>query len=220
MGTQLFKNQHLPYELIPFRKKIYLPKPNFPNQVKSILVIASGSGDWTALKNRSDDDIMVDAIVQMAKKFPTIQFTYRCHPTWVHPQNVGVNAINRVRDYFEWIDLPNLKLSGNIPPMKNGNEFKYSFSRTSLEADLENTDFVIGEHSISMIDGAFKKIPFFSVNLTKRRNFFEGLNNLGFPFCSSVREIEDMIRNISSESFRVSFLKAIDNYNKMTDMEQ
>ena len=71
-----------------------------------------------------------------------------------------------------------------------------------------------------MIDGAFKKIPFFSVNLTKRRNFFEGLNNLGFPFCSSVREIEDMIRNISSESFRVSFLKAIDNYNKMTDMEQ
>lgn len=219
LGTKLFENQKLPYELIPFRKKIYLPKPNFPKKVKSILVVASGSGDWTALKNRSDDDIMVDAIVKMARKFPNIKFTYRCHPTWVHPLNVGVNSINRVHDYFKWLNLSNLNLSGNIPSMKVGDKYKYSFSRSSLEDDLKEADFVIGEHSISMIDAAFKKIPFFSVNLTKRRNFFEGLNELGFPYCSSIEEIENMIGNICSEEFVESFLIAVDNYNKMTDME-
>lgn len=219
LGTKLFKNQGLPYEIIPFRKKIYIPEPIFPQKVKNILIVASGSGDWTALKNRSDDDIMVDAFVQMAKKFPDIHFTYRCHPTWVHPQNVGVNAINRVQEYFEWINLPNLTLSGNIPPMKTQNGFKYSFNRSSLEADLKGADFVIGEHSISMIDAAFDRIPFFSVNITNRRNFFIGLNNLGFPSCSSIQEIEQMIKTIGTTNFKEQFLKAIDNYNKMTDME-
>lgn len=220
LGTKLFKNQGLPYEMLPFRKKIYLPQPVFAEHVQNILVVASGSGDWTALKNRSDDDIMVDAIVKMARKFPDIHFTYRCHPTWVHPQNVGVNSINRVHDYFLWLNLPNLTMSGNIPPMKEGNSYKYSFSRTSLEADLKSADFVIGEHSISMIDAAFMKVPFFSVNLTKRRNFFVGLNDLGFPSCSSISEIEKMINNISKDSFRKIFLEAVDNYNKMTDLEK
>lgn len=219
LGTQLFKNQGLPYEIMPFRKKIYLPKPIFPKKVKRILVVASGSGDWTALKNRSDDDIMVDAIVKMAKKFPDIHFTYRCHPTWVHPQNVGVNSINRVHNYFEWLKLTNLTLSGNIPPMKTASGFKYSFNRSSLEADLKKADFVIGEHSISMIDAAFNQIPFFSVNITNRRNFFIGLNNLGFPSCSSVEEIEQMINSINTDKFKDDFLRAVENYNQMTDME-
>lgn len=219
LGTKLFKNQGLPYELIPFRKKIYLPTPIFPKKLNNILVVASGSGDWTALKNRSDDDIMVDAIVQMAKKFSDIHFTYRCHPTWVHPQNVGVNAINRVHEYFTWLNLPNLTLSGNIPPMKTEEGFKFSFSRTSLEADLKNADFVIGEHSISMIDAAFQKIPFFSVNITNRRNFFVGLNELGFPSCTSLKQMEEMIKSINTDTFKNWFLKAVDNYNKMTDVE-
>lgn len=220
LGTQLFKNQGLPYEMIPFRKKLYLPESKFPSEVKNVLIVASGSGDWTALKNRSDDDIMVDAFVQMARRFPNIHFTYRCHPTWVHPQNVGVNAINRVHDYFKWLNLPNLTLSSNIPPMFDATgKYKLSFSRTSLEEDLKQADFVIGEHSISMIDAAFKKIPFFSVNITNRRSFFVGITDLGFPCCSTIEEIGNMIKNIDTESFRNMFLKAVDNYNKMTDME-
>jgi len=220
LGTQLFKNQGLPFELIPFRKKIYLPEPMFPDTIRNILVVASGSGDWTALKNRSDDDIMVEAIVEIARKFPDINFTYRCHPTWVHPQNVGVNSINRVHDYFLWLNLPNLKLSGNIPPMKTNAGYQYSFSRTSLETDLESADFVIGEHSISMIDAALKRIPFVSVNLTKRRNFFVGINDLGFPSCTSLNDIAKLIRGLNTESFKKTYLEAINNYNKMTDAEK
>lgn len=219
IGTLLFKNQNLPYEIIPFRKKLYLPDPVFPQNIKNILIVASGSGDWTALKNRSDDDIMIEAIVQMAKRFPDINFTYRCHPTWVHPNHVGVNSINRVQDYFEYLGLDNLKLSSNIPPMGSEGKYQLSFSRTSLDEDLKLADFVIGEHSISMIDAAFKGIPFFSINLTRRRNFFEGINDLGFPYCSSFEEVEKMIMSLNTDNFKKSFLEAVKKYNEMTDME-
>ena len=219
IGTLLFKNQNLPYELIPFRKKLYLPDPVFPKTIKNILIVASGSGDWTALKNRSDDDIMIEAVVQMAKRFPDINFTYRCHPTWVHPNHVGVNSINRVQEYFKYLGLANLKLSSNIPPMGKEGNYQLSFSRTSLDEDLKLADYVIGEHSISMIDAAFKGIPFFSINLTRRRNFFKGINDLGFPYCSSLEEIETMIKFLNTGTFKKSFLEAVKKYNEMTDME-
>lgn len=219
LGMDLFKKQGLPYEMIPFRKKLYIPTPVFPKEVKSVLVVASGSGDWTALKNRSDDDIMVDAFVQMARRFPEIHFTYRCHPTWVHPQNVGVNAINRVHDYFKWLNLPNLMLSSNTPPMNDGSGFQFSFSRSSLDEDLKNADLVFGEHSVSMIDAAFKGIPFASVNITNRRNFFVGINNLGFPTCGSHDEIAKIIKNATQKDYQEKYLKAVENYNRMTDEE-
>lgn len=220
LGTLLFKNQGLPYEMIPFRKKLYLPDIIFPEKINNILVVASGSGDWTALKNRSDDDIMVSLIVEMAKIFPNINFTYRCHPTWVHPLHVGVHSIERVHEYFEWLKLPNLTLSSNIPLMNENKSYQYSFSRTSLDDDLKKADFVIGEHSISMIDGAFKGIPFCSVNITGRRNFFVGLNDLGFPSCTSSDELAEMIESVTTPKFKEMFLKAVVNYNKMTDADE
>lgn len=219
LGTKLFKNRNLPYEMIPFRKKLYIPKPVFPKEVKNILVVASGSGDWTALKNRSDDDIMVDAFVQMAKRFPNIHFTYRCHPTWVHPLNVGVNSINRVNEYFKWLSLPNLTLSSNMP-LANQEEFQFSFSRSSLDDDLNKTDIVFGEHSISMIDAAFRGIPFCSVNLTNRRNFFVGINDLGFPSCTSHEDIAERICNFNTDVYKTGYLAAVDAYNRMTDAEE
>lgn len=217
LGTLLFKNQGLPYEIIPFRKKLYLPEPVFPRTVKNVLIVASGSGDWTALKNRSDDDLLVDAFVKIARQFPEIEFTYRCHPTWIHPLNVGVNSINRVGNYFKDACLSNLHLSSNIPNPSCETGFAFSFSRSSLDEDLANADFVFGEHSISMIDAAFKQIPFSSVNLTNRRNFFVGINDLGFPLCSSIEDIATVISNAGTEEFQRKYNEAVKNYNIMTD---
>lgn len=217
LGTKLFKNQGLPYELIPFRKKLYLPFPVFPKEVKNVLVVASGSGDWTALKNRSDDDIMVVAFAQMARRFPTIHFTFRCHPTWVHPLNVGVNSVNRVNDYFSWLNLPNLSLSSNMPLANVDGKFQLSFSRCTLDEDLKKADIVFGEHSISMIDAGFKKLPFCSVNLTKRRNFFVGINDLGFPTVSSHEGIASVIESVVTKEYQNKYLIAVQNYNNMTD---
>ena len=138
-------------------------------------------------------------------------------PTWVHPDNVGVNAINRVRDYFESMKLPNLTLSSNTPIQKSSSDFQLSFSRSSLDEDLKNTDFVFGEHSISMVDAAFKSVPFCSVNLTNRRNFFVGMNDLGFPSCKSIEDIKKTITDSSSDLFIHDYLQAVKNYNEMTD---
>lgn len=218
LGEQLFFNKNLPVSIMPFRKKLYLETPNFPKEIKNILIVASGSGDWTAQKNRSDDDILVDAFVKMAKKYPNINFVYRCHPTWIHPQNVGVNSINRVVTYFKYKNLPNLKLSSSIPPV-DINNYQMSFSRSSLEEDLKNTDFVFGEHSISMIDAAFKKIPFCSVNLTNRRNLFCGISDLGFPHAESLDEIINVVENITKENYQNEYFKAIEKYNQMTESD-
>jgi hypothetical protein len=219
MGERLFKNKGLPVSLIPFRKKLYMPQPDFPSKVKEVLVIASGSGDWTALKNRSDDDMLVEATVKLAEKYPNIHFTFRCHPTWIHPLNVGVNAINRVHDYFIYKDLPNLTLSSNTPNATANGGFQLSFSRSSLDEDLKNADFVFGEHSVSMIDAAFKNIPFSSANLTGRRNFYISMTELGFPHCTTVDEMGTVIENIGNKDFQANYLRAVANYNKMTDEE-
>lgn len=219
MGTKLFKNKNLPVSLIPERKKIYMPVPEFPEKIKNVLVVASGSGDWTALKNRSDDDLLVYAFSKLAEKYPEINFTYRCHPTWVHPDNVGVNSINRVAQYYDSLNLPNLKLSTNIPANKNVNNFQMTFQRSSLEEDLKNADIVFGEHSISMIDAAFKNIPFASVNLSNRRDFYSDISEMGFLHCESIKDIENIIENLSDSELQKKYLKAVDEYNKMTDIE-
>ena len=220
LGTKLFKNRNLPVSVIPFRKKLYMPKPSFPKEVKHVLIVASGSGDWTALKNRSDDDILVYAFAQMAKRFPKINFVYRCHPTWIHPLNVGVHAIARVQEYFSWLNLPNLHVSAHIPIQTAGEgDFKLTFPRSSLEEDLTKADFVFGEHSISMVDAAFKQLPFASVNLTKRRNFFCGIADMGFPACEKLEDIVSLLTNVTNENFQHDYLKAVDIYNRMTDEE-
>ena len=217
LGMQVFRNQGIPVKLLPFRKKLYIPDPVF-RSIKKVLCIASGAGDWTAMKNRSDEDAMIVAFVEIAKKHPEINFVYRCHPTWVHPDHQGVNSINRVAEFFAWLGLPNLTLSGNIPSL-DIKHFQLSISRNSLEEDLKSADFVFGEHSVSMIDAAFKQIPFASVNVTGRRNFFVGMTNLGFPHCESIDDIESVLSNCEKNAFIDNYKNAVARYNKMTDEE-
>ena len=218
MGEEIFKNQNIPISLFPFRKKLYIPEPVFPKKINTVLVTTSGAGDWTAQKNRSDDDLMVIAFVEMARRFPEIEFIYRCHPVWVHPRHTGVNSINRVAEYLNDTGLCNIHLSGNIFS-ENLSAFKTSIPRSSFQEDLEKADMVFGEHSISMIDAAFEKIPFASVNLTNRRDLFCGISDMGFPACSTVDEIEAVIHNIGDEEFQRNYLEAVKRYNLMTDQE-
>ena len=214
---QVFRNQNIPVELLPFRKKLYMPEPKF-SPIHSVLCVASGAGDWTAMKNRSDEDMMIMAFVEIAKSYPAIRFVYRCHPTWIHPEHQGVNSINRVAEYFNWLNLPNLVLSGNIPTA-NLDSFQLSFSRNSLEEDLKEADIVFGEHSVSMIDAAFLGIPFASVNMTGRRDFFCGMTDMGFPHCESLDEIEDVLNSITDPKFIEKYTEAVKRYNQMTDEE-
>lgn len=212
MGSRHFQYHNIPVSIMPFRNKLYMPEPVFPKKVKTVLVATSGTGDWTAQKNRSDDDLMVMAFVEVARRLPDVQIIYRAHPTWIYPVHVGVNSINRVAEYFEWTKLPNIRLSVNIPNMK-----LLSFPRSSLEEDLKQADIVFGEHSVSMIDAAFKNIPFASVNLTTRRDLFCGLTELGFTSCKSADDIIKVINDISINGYQQKYLQAVKKYNEMTD---
>ena len=214
MGSRHFQYHNIPVSIMPFRNKLYMPEPVFPKKVKTVLVATSGTGDWTAQKNRSDDDLMVMAFVEVARRMPDVQIIYRAHPTWIYPDHVGVNSINRVAEYFEWTKLPNIRLSANIPDMK-----VLSFPRSSLEEDLKQADIVFGEHSVSMIDAAFKNIPFASVNLTTRRDLFCGLTEMGFTSCKSADDIIKVINGISTPEYQKAYLQAVKNYNEMTDKE-
>lgn len=217
LGEEIFKNHDVPVSIMPFRKKLFLPYPEFKDTIRTILVATSGPGDWTALKNRADEDLMLQAFVEIANKFPNIHIIYRCHPTWTHPDHNGVNSIHRAAEFIEYSGLNNIKISGNIP--KNDNNMTLSFSRSSFEEDLKNADIVFGEHSVSMLDGGLKKLPFASVNLTGRRNFFCGITRFGFPHCESIDEIIDLINNYNSLEFRRKYRKAVDRYNEMTDLQ-
>ena len=218
-GCKTFEHHHLKNRVIPFRNKLYLPKPCFPEKVKKVLCVASGAGDWTALKNRSNEDSMMVAFGKVAALFPDIEFIYRCHPVWIHPQHQGVNSINRAAEYIHWLNLPNLKFSSNIPNAEEGGKFRLSYKRTSFEEDLKDVDIVFGEHSISMIDAAFKQILFGSVNVTGRRDFFCGISAMGFPHCESIDDIVSLLKSINTPEFKASYEQAIKNYNEMTDKE-
>ena len=218
LGMQTFINQNIPVELLPFRKKLYMPEIK-PVKLRTVLIAASGAGDWTAVKNRSDDDKMLEAFGDIAARFPDVKFIYRCHPTWVHPAHQGVNSINRAIEYFAYLNLPNLTISANIPH-NDINHFRLSFSRSSLDEDMKSADIVFGEHSVSMIDAAMKGIPFASVNLTGRRNFFCGMTELGFPHCESIDEVIRILEECESSKFVEKFNSAVKRYNAMTDQEK
>ena len=202
---------------MPIRKNYYLPKPVFPKKVKKILCVASGAGDWTAVKNRSDEDKMIWAFGKIAKMNPDIEIVYRCHPVWIHPLHQGVNSINRAAEYISWLNLPNFKLSGHIPNAIQDGKFCLSYKRSSFEEDLNGVDIVFGEHSIAMIDAAFKSILFSSCNITGHRNYFEDITRLGFPHSESVGDIQSLINKIGSDEFIMEYNRAVDNYNQMTD---
>lgn len=219
MSQHTFQYHNLKSRVMPVRKKLFLPAANYPQKVKKVLCAASGTGDWTAIKNRSDDDRLVWAIGKVAALFPEVEFIYRCHPVWVHPNHSGVNAINRCAEYIAWLNLPNYKISCNIPMANQNGEFVLSYKRSSFEEDLQNVDIVLGEHSVAMLDAGFKNILFASCNMTGHRNYFEDITKLGFPHCESVDEIENLLRNITTPEFKASYEQAIRNYNEMTEKE-
>ena len=216
MSKEAFINSGVPVELLPFRKILELPEIHINRKLKRILVSTSGPGDWTAQKNRSDEDFAIEIFLELARNNPKIEIIYRCHPTWVHPEHNGVNSINRIKKYIEYEGIKNIKVSGNIPK-EELSSFVLSFERSSLDQDLQAADLVMGEHSISMIDGGLKGIPFASYNFTNRRNLFEGITRFGFPYCESIDEIQSVIDNYDSREFERKYNDAVRKYNDMVN---
>ena len=196
LSLGLFENQGFKAEVCSFFSIPKLPvieKDQYA--VKTISVLTSGAGDWTALKNRSDEDLMVMAFVEVAKKFPDINIIYRCHPLWAHKEHQGVDAINRVDQFFREKGIKNITVSSeSLTLSKQFIEQKVlGFHHSSIEQDIEKADLVFGEHSFTMIDAARWGKLFASVNLTKRRDFFYSYSKLGFPHLESTGKLISFI---------------------------
>lgn len=214
MSMETFNYSGVHAEIMPFRRVLELPKIRIKKKLEWILVSTSGPGDWTAQKNRSDEDYAIENFVRLAQNNPNLQIIYRCHPTWVHPEHNGVNSIERIKEYIQYMGVKNIIVSENIPK-EELSSFVLSFERSSLDQDLENVDLVMGEHSVSMIDGGLKGIPFASYNFTRRRNLFEGITRFGFPHCESIDDVQRIIDNYETDEFADSFNSAVDKYNQM-----
>ena len=218
MSMELFNNSDVNASIMPFRKVLKLPYLNRLPRLRNILVATSSPGDWTAQKNRSDEDYTLEAFMEVAKNNPEIRITYRCHPTWVHPEHNGVNSIERIRDYIKYSGYKNICISSNIPE-ENLEDFCVTFKRSSLEEDLKESDIVFCEHSESMIDAGLKGIPFCSYNFTNRRNLAEGISRFGFMHCTSAIDIQKIIDSYGTYGFIKEYNDAVDKYNKMIELE-
>lgn len=218
MGQRIFNNQNISNTILPFRNKLYLPNVKFSPNIKKILIATSGAGDWTALKNRADEDRMIVVISNLAKRYPKIEFIYRCHPAWVHPEHQGVYSIKRTQEYFDYLGAKNIKISGNIPD-EHLDDFQLTIPKTSLTKDLEDVDLMIGEHSMAMIDAGMLHIPFVSCNFTGRRDFFVGMTEMGFPHCETEEELNQYIMEYGMKEHVKKYDEAICRYNKMIDIQ-
>lgn len=219
LGNKVFEYHDIPVEIMPFRNIFPLPRPIF-KPIRTILCVSSGAGDWTAIKNRSDEDKTAVAFAEVASRYPDIQFIYRCHPSWISSNIQGVNSIQRLAEFFGSLKHNNIRVSSNIPSFydKNG-KVVVSHKRSSLESDLKESDFVFGVHSVSMLDGAMEKIPFASVNLSGRRNLFKGITDLGFPHCESLDDIISVIDSVQDDCFQKNYIKAVEKYNYIISEE-
>jgi hypothetical protein len=210
----IFKLHDLPAEVSSLFRPLILPeiiKVEYP--IKTIVVATSGSGDWTALKNRSDEDLLVEAFVEVARQFPHINIIYRCHPLWAHPLHQGVNSIKRVDNYFRELGLKNIWVSSES--LIQSEEFTgLSVKPESMAVDIERGDLFFGEHSIAMIDAALQGKMFASVNLTNRRDLFTIYSQIGFPHITRSEDLIKFIDRLSDSSEEIDlYNNAVSNYN-------
>jgi len=197
LSLGIFKKNRLKAKVSNIFKKIVLPEIKIPRKIKKILIATSSAGDWTALKNRSDDDKLAIFFMNMSNHFSKINFLYRAHPFMSMPSLHGVKALVRLENYFSYCGRFNIKIS--LETKKQSKNSVLYIPPISFNKDLENADVVFGEHSIAMIDSAISGKVWASVNVTKRRDLFESYTKLGFYNIKSTSEgikfLNDLISN-------------------------
>lgn len=219
LSKGIFERHSSAYEIWDCYKSMRLPnidKSIFA--VKKIVFLTSGAGDWTALKNRSDEDLSFMAFVEAAKNNPGIQFVFRPHPLWMHPEHQGVHSIQRLIDYAKTVNLPNLIVSNGA--LQEGRNFTknnlLSVTPTTINDDINSSDIVLGDHSQALITAAQRGKIIASVSLAKRKEFFCDYTGLGFPILRSADDITILIRKIKEDpSFIIDYNGAIERHNNL-----
>lgn len=218
LSKTIFERHALSYEIWECFKKMKLPLiGEAPCSIRKIVFLSSGAGDWTALKNRSDEDLSFLAVVDAAKDNPGIEFVYRPHPLWMHPEHQGVYSIQRLFDYASEIKVPNFFVSAGA--LKEGDNFnkskQVSFVSTTINEDINSSDIVLGDHSQALITAAQRGKIISSVSLAQRTEFFSDYTQLGFPILRSAKDITGFIGRVEgAPDFIGDYNRSVELYNE------
>ena len=177
------------------------PKKNTSGHV---LLALNHAGDWSALIERSDTDIVIEAFAEVAARVPNLSFVIRPHPTMAHPAHEGSNSINRIREFVAARALPNLTMSSN----------------TSVEDDINGALLVCSEYSQVLITAWLQGIYGISVNLTQRRSFMQAYSDMGFPEASSTDELFNFVVKMQTQKTTPcpEMVAAVNSYNKKLEI--
>ncbi|MCR5216493.1 MAG: hypothetical protein K6C69_06110 [Lachnospiraceae bacterium] len=180
-------------QLFPTSKKMVFPQVDSCRRIKKVLVASNCAGPWSSLINISDTDRLVEATAKLAMHYPDIEFVFRHHPSADNPMHEGIHSVERVKEYIEYLNLPNFIMSCNSQKMNE--ERKYiSVREGTLEEEIKNADVVLSEYSNTMIEAALMGVPFITVNLTGRRNLFQSVTNFGFPYCETYEALVELLQ--------------------------
>jgi hypothetical protein len=211
----IFRENALNYRVSSMYKRQKINSIGRVGEIKNILILASGAGDWTALKDRSDEDLAFMALVKSAKMLSDKEFIFRPHPLWENKQHQGIGSIARLVNYVKKYDFPNFMISTNIlhdtAVSKRRNTL--SWISKNIDDEIDKADVVIGDHSQTLFNAARKGKIIASLNSSKRRSLFEDYTNLGFPLLRSDTDIVNFIQSIENTSFLGEYNLAIANFN-------
>jgi hypothetical protein len=191
--------------------------PARPIEVKNVLIISSGAGDWTALKNRSDEDKLFRVFLEIAKKMPDIKFVFRPHPLWTHHTHQGINSIERISNELVSSNIPNMVISNGAKEESVQYQIDQMISRksNSIREEIQTADIVFGDHSQTIINAAREGKMIASVNMTNRRSLFDGYNKLGIPCFISANKIIQYLNQLGESTEKImSYNKAVKRYNE------
>ncbi len=148
-------------------------------ELRRVYLVLNHGGDWTALINRSDTDILIEKFSFLSQYFPELTFIIRTHPTAVHPSHEGVRSLSRIQSYVDSFGNPNLHLS-----------------KSSLLEDLSRGDIFVSEYSNVLLD--VYKIGKLGIiaNFTGRRSFMKDYEDLGFLHVETETGMIDLFKNI------------------------
>ncbi len=187
----------MPFLQSPIMKPVSF-SGSYPSKV--ILLALNHAGDWTALINRSDTDLLVEAFSDLAEELPDLTFIIRPHPTMATPGHEGIHSLERIKRYVFWRGIPNL-----------------SVSEQPLEHDMQRSNVFVSEYSQVLIDAFQVGKLGIIVNLTSRRSFMEDYENLGFLFVRTSEELRNLLARITEDSRPAVEVqnKAVDGYNTL-----
>ena len=161
--------------------------PSAPRAIRNVALMLNHAGDWTALIDRSDTDLVVQAFLDAAEMAPEFTFRVRAHPTMAAAEHDGLGSRVRMRAMVEARGLPNVE-----------------FSEHSFDADMAWTECCVTEYSNVLVDCLKAGKPSVALNPTNRRNLLAHLAPIGLREVADATGLVRFLRAVNRETERAA----------------